>query len=410
MEEVKEIIFGYGSLMSLHGFFRLLREKGNIKQHKLWDLRLIYLPRGVRGFAKPTGAHLAMDIDEFELRGSFVQPTFKPDMGFVGVGLVVSREHFTTICAREGYHRELARILMKKANDLGCSIGEYLFKLAKKVSRDGILDITNVNAYRKLLYRKIGGTSKHYIPHPLVMDDKVAITFIAAGKYGTGKDMFDGLKINQGIQRVFDAYEYYMHYRETNLESFIKYLIECLLSGIYGVSLHDILKPLQEIKDVEFKQKIKESIEEYLHKEAMLFIHKVLNGSVSKFFRKFGSLERNIKASGLSLLGVCLPKEVRELVVKKAPSELDYLEYQGKPVAILSDYYVKISERSYIRIKHRDYDLEIPVYPISKFSEYKARSPTYYDKVMLGKYILLNSVARNKLRVNIDEKIKINLK
>ena len=407
MRENLEIIFGYGSLMSLHGFFGVLRERKYLGNIKLLEFNSIHLPIGVRGFAKPTNSLVAMDVDKFELRGHFVQSAFKPNEGFVGVGLTIPREHFTLVCRREGYPDNLAEILIRKAERQKCSIGEYLFKIAKRVSSDGVLNTTNVGAYRRLLYREINGTSKHYIPHPLVIDEKIAIIFIAAGRYGTGKESLSGVKVDYGIHEVLNTYECYEYCRRRNLDVLKNYLVECFLSGIYGVSLHDLIEPLQKINDKKFKHRLKKSVEQRLYKERILFIHYVLNGDIKQFYNKFGDIKRNIKASGLPMLNIDLPKEVPGLLVKKAPSELDYLEYRSVPIAVLSDYYISLLSNNLIKIRHKDKVIDIHVHPISKFDAYAKRHPEYYTRVLLGEYILLNSVARSKLGVNVDETVEI---
>ncbi len=207
-----EIVFGYGSLMSLHGFFRNFDK--HLRRSVLLDIKLIHIPNGLRGFAKPvssTGKCLRMDIDNYVLEGRLVEPCYIPDEGFVGVGLLVKRDYFPEICAREGFSRELSLKLIDKAQKEQLSVGEYLHKLAKKVSQDGILSTTNVRKYRKILYEELGGTSIHYIPHPLILDNgDVAIIFIAPGRYGTGAGHLS-MKAEERIEKLMNAAESYSY-------------------------------------------------------------------------------------------------------------------------------------------------------------------------------------------------------
>ena len=314
----KELVFGYGSIMSLHGLFRILRSEnqGARERIRVYDIKIIHLLEGKRGFAKPTRrGDLAMDLDYFRLEGKYVPPRYRPDRGIVGIGIVVSRHDFRKICKREGYH-ECSK-LIKKAEAKNMSVGEYLYKLAEEVSSDGILNICNVGGYREILSREIRGSNADhrssigYIPHPLVLNDNIAIVFIAAGTYGTGTGE-KSRKEEEGIKKVMSVYDYYLFLRKIgrDYKNFKRYLVECLLGGVYGINLEDLTKSLKclSIEEPSLVSTVRKMVERYIHKEIELAVEHVLNGNRERFYRVFGALEENIRHAGLASIGIKIPK------------------------------------------------------------------------------------------------------
>ena len=412
-----EIVFGYGSLMSLHGVFGLFRGYSGIEllPIRILDLRIIHMPIGRRGLAKPIGGGITMDIDDFELRGRYVSPRYEPDDGFVGVGIVVHRGDFVDFCGREGYW--LGGKLLEKSTSKGCSVGEYLHSIARRISPDGILDTSNVRRYRKLLCDEIGGSSKHYLPHPLVVDGDVAIVFIAPGRYGTGTKYERGKKEELDL-RVMSVKEYYDRYltrpisllgwrpSKFHLE---RYLAECLLGGVHGVNVRDLVEPLLGTGDDLLVENIRRKIGGGIYKEIMMAIELISNQDYEEYYRRFGDPKINIRATGLSLIETELPRTV-ELRVKKAPRELDRFEKEGLPVIVISDYLKRLIGSQRVKIVRRidsEVTVEALVFSISEFKEYSERCPTIAKGVRLGEYMLANKPLREHLKVSIEDRITI---
>jgi len=308
-----EIIFGYGSIMSLHGLFQILRPKirRNKKKIRIQDIKIIHMLEGERGFGKPTtSGDLAMDLDYFKLEGEYVPPRYKPERGFVGIGIVVPRHDFRKICEREGYREHSKLIEKAEANHI--SVGEYLHKLARRVSPDGVLNINNVRKYRKILSCEIGGSNTGYIPHPLVLNNDIAIVFIAAGKYGTGTGR-KSRKEEENIEGIMSVYDYYYRFLKSkyyDYTHFKRYLVECLLGGLYGINLEDLTESLRRLSKENplLVSAIREEVEKHIHQEIRLAIEHVLNGDPEKFLSIFGDPEENIRHTGLASIGIKMPK------------------------------------------------------------------------------------------------------
>lgn len=190
------MIFGYGSLMSYKGLSRSIKEKKS-----LLDASKVQI-EGKRGFAKPAMNKICMDIDDFVLKGSIIKT--KVEHGYVeGLLVKITQRNFPEFCSREGYMG--GNKLISYSSKFN-SIGEALWKLFQKsIKNDYYRSIRN---YRKKLGDILGYTSKHYIPHPLVIENLgYAITFIAPGKYGTGNGNLISRKIEEKISYLMDTNE-----------------------------------------------------------------------------------------------------------------------------------------------------------------------------------------------------------
>lgn len=191
MKPKTEMIFGYGSLMSYRGLLRSTKERIRV----LDPIRVQI--KGKRGFAKPALCKICMDIDDFLLKGRIIKN--KIEEGYIeGLMIKIPQKDFPEFCSREGY-TEGNKLITYSSNFN--NIGEVLWKIFQE-SKNNKYDISLRN-YRKMLKDKLGYTSKHYIPHPLVIKNLgYAITFIAPGKYGTGNRNIKSRKSEENISHL----------------------------------------------------------------------------------------------------------------------------------------------------------------------------------------------------------------
>jgi len=400
-----EIIFAYGSLMSVCGIKGLLRSD----TPSLFGIRnafLIWMKSGKRGFAKPSeGLKLSMDLDYFyPLKAKIIDQVDKPpNKGFIGLGLEILAEDFPKVCKREGYKSSYGLKLLKKAKKQNKTIGEFLLDMLKDCDTGSFED--TVRRYRQKL-NEIVGVSKHYLPHPIELEDgRVAIAFIAPGKYGTG-DRIRSRKGEEGILELRDvigAFEWCSRYGSD--EEFTKYLVECLLGGVHGVYLDDILEPVSRESLAKFDQ-IQNMLSNYVLKERAEFIDLVFKGNEREYSEKFGkSLTDNLRTSGI----LNKFKIKIKMKVKRCARASDHFERENKPVAVVSDCLANNKE---IEVRYGKKRLLIECISIEDdlLSEYRKNFRSYTDKIRKGEYILLNSVARQKLSVNVDDEVYVILK
>jgi len=293
-----EIIFAYGSLMSACGIKGLLRSD-TPNAFDIMNAFLIWMKNGKRGFAKPSkDLRLSMDLDYFyPLRAKIIKRVNEPpSRGFIGLGLEIPAEDFPIVCKREGYNSSYGSKLLKKAKEQNKTVGEFLLDILKDCDTSSFED--TIKRYRQELSR-IAGVSKHYLPHPIDLEDgRVAVTFIAPGKYGTGGRV-RSRKEEKGILELKDAIGAFKWCSERGSDKkFAKYLVECLLGGVHGIYLGDILEPINEKSLARFDQ-IQNMLSNYVLKERAEFIDLVFKDNKA-YSEKFGeSLINNLKTSGI---------------------------------------------------------------------------------------------------------------
>jgi len=207
-----EVIFAYGSLMSAYGIKGLLRNRPSSSLN-IRNAFLIWMKSGRRGFAKPSesfGPRLSMDLDEFyPLEGKIIERVTKPpNRGFIGLRLEIPAREFPKVCNREMNNREYGEKLLKIAKEQNKTVGEFLLDILRDCSANSFEDA--IRKYRQKLSTVLG-SSEHYIPHPVELEDgRVAVTFIAPGKYGTGSNI-KSKKEEEGIfelKSVIEAFEW----------------------------------------------------------------------------------------------------------------------------------------------------------------------------------------------------------
>ncbi|GAI60784.1 unnamed protein product [marine sediment metagenome] len=279
------MIFGYGSLMSYRGLLRSIKERIN-----LLDAIRVQI-KGKRGFAKPTFNKICMDVDDFVLKGSIIKN--KAEQGYIeGLIVKITQRDFPDFCSREGYTG--GNKLITYSSNFN-SVGEALWKLFQEsIKNDYYKSIRN---YRMKLKDKLDYTSKHYIPHPLVIKNLgYAIMFIAPGKYGTGNGNLKSRKNEENISYFMDINEV-LKRADVNKNEFLTYTLECLYGGVHGINVKDIID-LISVNSEFFNEVKKKFNEELIIKEKVQFANCIF-GSLDNYKQKFGNFEQNLSRSGL---------------------------------------------------------------------------------------------------------------
>lgn len=240
MPEEQLIVIGYGSLMSGFG----LRRGSGIR---LPTVGRIGLRNARRGFAKLSQHSdcFAMALEPVEsrqpIRGRITAPAPYPhtvshesDATGIpeGVGFHVSFSALQAVCEREGYDYTAMQTLGRQAAEQGRSTSEWLWSLACDARHD-------LAGYRRALFARTGYASPHYVPHPVALDDgRVAITFLAPGREGSGCDEVVPVRVETGHLELLDAST---AWRLKGNEAQLSYFTTCLLAAVHRVAVDDLL-------------------------------------------------------------------------------------------------------------------------------------------------------------------------
>ena len=289
MKDKIELIFGYGSLMSYRGLFRDASKKINILNAVRVQIK------ADRGFAKPSKSrYYCMDIDNFKLKGSVIENVPKPDY-IEGLVFQIYQEDFSKYCTREGYSK--GDELITYSSNFN-SISEALWKLSQDtIGNDYYQSISN---YREELREKIKYTSSHYIPHPLLIKNLgYAITFIAPGKYGTGNANKQSRKEREEIFHLMNVIDV-LKRNDVNKVEFLEYFLECILGGVHGINIRDIIDSVSE--DSEFFNILQKILTKELIIEEKKQFANTIFGNLERYEYIFGNLDQNLSRSGLKLI------------------------------------------------------------------------------------------------------------
>ncbi len=235
------LVIGYGSLLSGYGL--LAERRGGGSKLIARDAFAVRLSNARRGFAKPSthGHYLAMDLEPIR-RGEPIaaRPGVDHDGGIGAVGLVFDRDWAPLIARREEYDAAAFLELIALADAAELSLGEFLLDIAERTQFDLL-------AYRVALRKLVGYTSPGYIFHPVPLDDgRVAIAAIGSGYEGSGDPAVRSKRNELGMERLLSMREA-MEVRSFALDRAGQagYFAECVLGGVHGVAIDDLLEELE---------------------------------------------------------------------------------------------------------------------------------------------------------------------
>jgi hypothetical protein len=277
-------VIGHGSLMSGLG----LSSSGTFQVRHAC---VVSLAACRRGFAKLSryGDRFATDLEvtKLPLEGHVVPPTIPPNGEVETLALTVPLDDLYRLTKREGYSPAAVQRLAELPQARGTTLAGFLWQVHAETGHD-------VVAYRRRLFALTGFTSPHYIPHPVrLADTEYALIFLAPGFEGTGADDVISVRQETGIQTLMSTREAWQ--RKPN-EDQLAYFLSCLLGGVHGIGMHDLLATVSEEPALaaELMYRMKHTME----KEQARFLA-TTSLTQEGYRRSFGEPESALARSGL---------------------------------------------------------------------------------------------------------------
>lgn len=248
------LVVGYGSLLSGWGLLAERRGgRSRLLARQAWQLGV---GNARRGLAKPSshGSYLAMDIEPVDPKQPITARVGRARDGEMG-GLLLEfdREWFEPLARREEYDPGEFEKLVQKAESAGKALGEFLLDVAERVSFD-------LDAYRRELRAMLGYTSPGYIFHPVPLEDgRVAIVAIGSGYHSSGDPEVVSRRREFGIEHLLGFDETLaLTSLPLDHEGQIGYFAECVLGGVHGMSVADLLAGVRS--DAQWPRKFSQAL------------------------------------------------------------------------------------------------------------------------------------------------------
>jgi hypothetical protein len=277
-------VIGYGSLMSGRG----LSLSGTFQVREAFVVALVGCGRG---FAKLSryGDRFAMDLEIVRppVEARLVVPESSSNGEIEALGLTVPLDDMCRLAKREGYDPAVIQRLADMAQAQGLGLTDFLWELHAETGHDTV-------GYRRRLFALTGFTSAHYIPHPLRVEGVgCALIFLAPGFEGTGSDEVISVRQRTGVRVTMSTSE---AWRQKPNEDQIAYFLSCLLGGVHGICVRDLLPAASE--DLVLATELITRIGPMLSEEVEHFL--VATGmSRESYRRSFGEPETALGRSGL---------------------------------------------------------------------------------------------------------------
>jgi hypothetical protein len=233
------LVVGYGSLLSGYGL--IAERRGGRSQLLARDAYPVIIENAARGLAKPSshGQYLAMDLEP-------VDPTEPIKVRIAcghgdphqvgGLLLEFDAEWAAKISTREEYDSATFLRLLDITERAGKPLAEYLLAIAQSAA-------FNLDAYRSELCAILGYTSPGYIFHPVPLDDgRVAIAAIGSGFHSSGHEDVISKRREFNMAKLLTCGEALaLTHLPMDRDGQIGYFAECLLGGIHGVAVGDLM-------------------------------------------------------------------------------------------------------------------------------------------------------------------------
>jgi hypothetical protein len=236
------LVIGYGSLLSGYGMLAERRGgKSRLVARDAFPLRLL---NARRGLAKPSshGHYLAMDLEPIDADMPIsARAGAGTSAGIGALGLVFDREWAPLISRREEYDEHKFVELIGLADRAGQPLGEFLHDIAHRTN-------WNLLGYRRALNDLVGYTSEGYIFHPIPLSDgRVAVAAIGSGFEGSGDTAVRSKRNEYGMDRLLTLAEALrVETFALDREGQVGYYVECLLGGLHGLEISDLVRDLDE--------------------------------------------------------------------------------------------------------------------------------------------------------------------
>jgi hypothetical protein len=280
------VVIGYGSLMSGFGMldFGRLRVRAAAR---------VALQNARRGFGKFSqhGDRFAMLLEPVRSAEPIEAHTLPADAPVTadleGISLLVPPNDFGRLCDREGYSSGAVQRLRQEAAARRQDLAAYLWTMFADAGHD-------IPAFRQQLFKLVGYTSPHYIPHPIRLDGtRFAVTFLAPGREGSGSERVVPVRVRTGNDTLLTAGEAW--HRKPN-QSQLQYFAACMLAGMHGVCVQDLLTPLTE--DLGLANRLRRTIMGEQQQELSRFLD-MTGLDHATYWNAFGPPTQSVRRSGL---------------------------------------------------------------------------------------------------------------
>jgi cation transport regulator ChaC len=279
-------VIGYGSLMSGLGLqpFGRLRVRGAAR---------VSLSNARRGFGKFSqhGDRFAMVLEPLRIDEPLYAQTLAADAPASGTpeGILFSvrPNDLARLSDREGYSSGAMQRLRQEAATAGQELALFLWLHLEAAG-------FATSVFRERLFKLIGYTSPHYVPHPVRLDrGQFAVTFLAPGSEGSGAASIVPVRVRTGTTELMTACE---TWRRKPNRTQLAYFAACLLGGVHGIGLHDLLPPLAD--DAPLSARLRDTLRREQQQELARFLD-MTGLDHSAYWQQFGPPTHGVQRSGL---------------------------------------------------------------------------------------------------------------
>jgi len=246
-----------------------------------------------RGFGKFSqhGDRFAMvleaDYAHQPISGQLLAPDAPESQSPEGLLLLLQPSDLARLCDREGYSSGALQRLREEARLKRQELADYLWALYVDAE-------LNLATFRQRLFKLVGYTSPHYVPHPVRLDsERIAITFLAPGREGSGSERVVPVRVSTGITTLLTIAEAWQ--RKPNRTQ-LDYFLSCLLGGVHGVSVQDLLEPLDAERGL--GQRVREALGKELRHEVARFLA-ATGLDTNDYWQAFGPPTQALRRGGL---------------------------------------------------------------------------------------------------------------
>ena len=280
------MVIGYGSLMSGLGLSSL----GRLQVRAAGRLALLNARRGFGKFSQH-GDRFAMVLEvehpERPIEGRVLPADAPAATALEGIGLFVQPNDLARLGDREGYSGGAVHRLRDEASRKRQGLAAFLWSMLAEAGHD-------TATFRQRLFKLVGYTSPHYLPHPVPLgDNSFAVTFLAPGREGSGSDRVVPMRVRTGNESLMTASE---AWRRKSNRTQMDYFVTCLLGGVHGISIADILASLPE--DPALCDRVRSGIVAEQRQELPRFLD-MTGLDHAAYWRTFGPPNQAVRRSGL---------------------------------------------------------------------------------------------------------------
>jgi len=280
------IVIAYGSLMSGLGL-------QSSKPLRVQSARRMAFDNARRGFGKFSqhGDRFAMLLEPLDttrpLEARPLPADAPPSSAPEGMGLVVQGNDLAELCDREGYSGGAARRLRDEAAQRGQDLAAFLWSVLGEAEFDTAV-------FRQRLFKLVGYTSPHYVPHPVRLEaNRFAVTFLAPGREGSGSERVVPVRVRTGQEALMTMPEAWQ--RKPNRTQ-LAYFVTCLLGGVHGVCIKDLLAPL--VLEHQLAQQVRSAVAAEQRQELPRFLD-MTGLDHARYWEAFGPPTQAVRRSGL---------------------------------------------------------------------------------------------------------------